>query len=450
MYNKLGCFAQTSQSSEPGKEFNMKTRWIAFLLTAALLAGLASCGSSLEEEGAGTADVASTAAVQTDPETLPDPAPVSVPDPVTKEKLAAIPVANEAMTEDELRKICVDFCVLQGSFQWTPNQDFRYSSSNKDHQFLKGVLYGGLPYTHTSSNLYTFMDYYDEETGVLDVSEVKNAVGQYLGNDCADAVFWGWARVSNTISYVLTDYMVPKYGCLKLGDHVYDETADSFHEQPTKEICQANGAAVMNRSYALMKPADGMVTWNGAGHARMVMENHPVPNGDSYDSAESYVICVEQYSKLDPTLQGEELVQVVGGIRNRYTYADLFRTGYLPIRIAELSGEDPVEKAEVKLEPNKEGTDVTDLESLLDCNLVSNYRLSKVAYSVTDQDGKTIYESQKYCGESSMYGIPMGNVINRSALRRNLTADETYTLTVTALVSTGETLDVFTCPLSLN
>ena len=56
---------------------------------------------------------------------------LSVPKPLTRAEIEALPIASEGMTEDEMRKLCVDFYVLQGSFQWTPNETFMciYSST---------------------------------------------------------------------------------------------------------------------------------------------------------------------------------------------------------------------------------------------------------------------------------------------------------------------------------
>ncbi len=419
---------------------------VSLVLILALLAGLCSCAGTLEEDPAVTET--GTAETLPLPESTGEPID-PVPDRSVREKLAALPVANENMTQEELKQLCVDFCVLQGSFQWTPNYDIRYNPGSKDLVFLRGGLYGGLPYTHASSNLYSFLDYYDDATGVFDVSAFKNSVSSYLGNDCADAVFWGWARVCNKIDYILTVYMTPVHGCLKLGNHTYDETADNFRSQPTKEICGRNGAAEMYRSYALMQKADGMVTWNDEGHARMVVENHPVAEGTSFNGDESYAVFVEQWSRITNTDQNGATVMVEGGIYTRYTYRQLFTTGYLPFRLAEFYGTDPVEKAEVHLEPRAEGAEVKDLESLLDCNLISNYRISKVIYTLTDKaDGTVAYEGHKYGSESTMYGIPMQTVINKSAIRRAVTSGHTYSLDVRVLVSTGETLDLFSCTIT--
>ena len=419
---------------------------LRLLILVSVLAALVSCGGI----PAGTDETAPLpeSAIGTEGAETGDDAPITVrvADRSVRERLAALPIANENMTEDELRQLCVDFCVLQASFQWTPSCTFIYNSAKKSHEFRKNVLYGGLPYTQASSNLYSFLDYYDDETGVFDASSFNGgSLGEILGNDCADAVFWGWARVSNTISYTVTLNMTKANGCLKIGDYVLNEKAIDYSTQYTRSICQDNGREVMYASYALMKTADGMVTWNTEGHARMVVENHPVAEGTSFNGDESYAVFVEQYSKIDPTWQGTRedgaMVQVVGGVNNRYSYANLFASGYLPVTVAELCGADPVEKAEATLDPAPEG-EVT-LDALLKTTLHVNYRLSNVEFSILDEAGSEVYAGHRYATDKKMYKISLNDVIKKKAIDVATENGRTYTFVITALVGNGETLGVF-------
>ena len=137
---------------------------LALFLLLSLVFSLVSCSSGLTEtaETAGETAAEETAASGTE-KFIPA---IRVPDKSVRERLAALPVANENMTEEELRQLCIDFCLLQASFQWTPSANFSYTSTHKSHEFVLNGLYGGLPYTHASSNLYSFLDYYDDETGV--------------------------------------------------------------------------------------------------------------------------------------------------------------------------------------------------------------------------------------------------------------------------------------------
>ena len=84
---------------------------VALFLLFVLVFSLVSCGSGLEKTAEETAEEPVTSQAPAETEKF-IPA-IRVPDKSVREKLAALPVANENMTEDELRQLCVDFCLLQ-------------------------------------------------------------------------------------------------------------------------------------------------------------------------------------------------------------------------------------------------------------------------------------------------------------------------------------------------
>ena len=87
----------------------------------------------------------------------------------------ALPVANENMTEDELRQLAVDAFAANMTFQWTPNKaiTYDYKLTGNVHQvnLEPGIAYSGLAYAtgKSSGMVYKILKYYDLETGVLDV-----------------------------------------------------------------------------------------------------------------------------------------------------------------------------------------------------------------------------------------------------------------------------------------
>ena len=370
---------------------------------------------------------------------------ISVPHPLTKQDLDSLPTATAKMTEDELRDVCVRFFELSGTFQWTPSDSVSYVNLSNTLSFQRGVVYGGLPYTHSSLSIYSFLDHYDEETGVLDTAPYKMAFDGAFGNDCADALFWAWARISNTISFTGTKNMQPARGCLLLGDYRYDTSISSFQRLGgTVKICEENGEQTMFKAYSLLKKADGVVCWNepNGGHAMMVIENETVSNADgTVNGDESRVTVIEQVSSLTPTDQDGVSVLVECGYHNTVTYSDLFsKRGYLPITIAELAGTDPVEKAEAILEVAENA----DFDTLTAAELKTNYRLAKVDFTIQDASGALLYSWVKNGSEDTMYSVRMSDVLSRAAIRRSLKGEGPYTLNITATVGTGETLDVYT------
>ena len=148
------------------------------------------------------------------------------------DRFVNLPIANSSMTTDELRQICVDYVCLSVSFQWIPGQTYEYitGSMNKTMKFEEGQLYGGIPYINKASgNLYRILEYYDKETGVLDLSYFSND-NMVFGTACSGTTGWGWARVINSAKCGWTSGLNVKNGLLRVGPYVYDDRIDIFNK----------------------------------------------------------------------------------------------------------------------------------------------------------------------------------------------------------------------------
>ena len=141
--------------------------------------------------------------------------------------------------------------------------------------------------------------------------------------------------MGSNIQLANTTTMVKSFGYLPVGEYV----SGVLENKMTPDTCKANGIEVMAKAYTGLQKADAVVkrdtTW---GHTMMIVENHPVITADgSIDPAESYVTVLHQTSSymkkeakvFDPAY-GED-VYIIYGIDDKYTYADLFDQGYLPI-----------------------------------------------------------------------------------------------------------------------
>ena len=107
---------------------------LALFIVALMLFVLCACG--------GNTQIPPETTVATEPKVKTD-----VAEPLTWEKILAIPVANDDMTEEELRQICLDALRLQLTFGWTPNVETYYHNSMYEKTFYPGKVYGGIPYT---------------------------------------------------------------------------------------------------------------------------------------------------------------------------------------------------------------------------------------------------------------------------------------------------------------
>ena len=169
---------------------------------------------------------------------------------------------------DALREQVVNYFELQLSFTWTPDKSqLKYKTTNlkgesddedgtvaeKDgvNKLIdKGALYGGIPYqSHGNGNLYRWMEYYDETTGIFYLSQMMqdnggysadgtfNPGSAYFYNQCSNGANWAWMRVCNTgaaqgsASFCVARGMIPVGGFeyFAEGDYEsYDMTTDYF------------------------------------------------------------------------------------------------------------------------------------------------------------------------------------------------------------------------------
>ncbi|MBR7165116.1 MAG: hypothetical protein IKD18_02445, partial [Clostridia bacterium] len=162
------------------------------------------------------------------------------------------PKQNEEFTQS-LREQVVNYFELQTAFTWTPDQSQKkYKTTNLkgeievdegedgtqqkekdgvDKYIDQGALYGGIPYqSHGNGNLYRWMEYYDETTGIFYLSQMMQDNGGYSAdgtfnpgsddfyNQCSNGANWSWMRACNTgfaqgsMSFGVSRGMIPVGG----------------------------------------------------------------------------------------------------------------------------------------------------------------------------------------------------------------------------------------------
>ena len=399
------------------------------LLCVVMLIGLCACGGTTQTP------------VET---TVPAPPKekTNVAEPLTWEKINASPVANDTMTEEELRQICLDTFRLQLTFGWTPSVTTDYNSGMSDKTFYKGQVYGGPPYqSGRFGNIYKWMYFYDEENGMLDLTDGQDTLAK-ICNQCTGGAITGWGRVVNSMNFKDTGAINETSGCLRVGPYTYDESIKYFSQRDTYAICIDNGVVTMWESYAALKPADGIVNFknsadgSSAGHVRMVSAINVVRNSDgSVDGLKSTLTYLDQWAIYHEEMQSNGIpYEVEGGVDVVMTFMDVYNNGYLPFTFAELIGTDPVEKAEASLNVTGDSVKVTDLAR---ATIKSNYIMSDITVSVTDASGKEVYHNDAILFATLM---PYEGLMNVAAPKGELEkyADGSHTVTVSTRVSTGE------------
>ncbi|MBR7165358.1 MAG: hypothetical protein IKD18_03670 [Clostridia bacterium] len=368
------------------------------------------------------------------------PHPVS--DPLTWDRINAIPVANASMSVEQLRQICVDFFSLQVSFPWTPKTQANYEVDSQNHkvEYAVGSLHGGIPYVNLgSNNLYRVMDFYDSATGIYDVSMLE--VNETLaGNACSSSAGIAWGRVINSASLSYTSGHTPKAGFLPLGPYKANleiPTFGSSGNPDVKDILALNDTQTMYESYALLKPADGIVS---GGHVRMAKEPAVVVRNEdgSINGKESYCLFVEQgcYNSSNAHTRTQEdgaSYQIQGNDNAKFYFDELVKS-YLPFTFAEFLGTDPVEPSTVTMSVTGENL---SMKQLLSAEVSSNYIILDAYCTIRDAEGNVVttyaYRQPKhYLKSFKLSSAAPTPIIQKYAKETG------YTIEFSAQLSTGE------------
>lgn len=354
--------------------------------------------------------------------------------------LPAYPSAPaEGATDEEIlahrRQLVVEQMRHHNSVLWTLEEDLPYNldwNSQGIEQdiaagapniiYLKaGRIYRGLPYTHGNNSVHAFQDFFTsvDEKGVYTMSGVTSehftgVAGltptgcSRLGTDCADAVFWAWAHISNSISFKETKNMTRLTGCIPVGDYVCDW---AVYDQSTAVIVEQNGRDVMLESYAKMQPGDGMVFINKniQGHAVMCVGVEVVRNEDgTINSQESKAIILEQQSggEREQTPITDEAtgleVYPLDGIDVEWTFDYLLERAYLPVTCKELIDPSPLPEPAV----NDPLTDVND-KNMFSGTITATRPIASVTLSVYDSNNTKIQEATAYITAQDIPGFSM-------------------------------------------
>ena len=373
-----------------------------------------------------------------------------------------VTVHEEGLTDEEIltqrRDIVEAEMRHMMGMLWTPAEDITYKSGEEYRTLKAGRIYRGMPYSHGSGSGYSWLQFAKDQdaNGVYTVS----IDGKYLtsgdghvaiiSNDCADALFWSWAKVSNSIDFTLTQNMSSFTGCVKVGDYQWDDMGK--FDGSTKPILQENGEQVMFKAYGQLQKGDGMVlyTKSSGGHAVMVCESVVVMDGDQIDGEKSYVRILEQISSnLDDEVtyyeaQLDRECYAACGYDSIWTFNTIYKKGYLPITCKELI--DPAPLAQQKVEDSV--TEHTE-ETMFRGQLTSNYRISHMTYTIYDAEGRAVQQMTCFGQDKSMFVIDLYRFNDFTELDRAQGALDldslpagTYKCVLTCQISTGSIVEV--------
>ena len=373
-----------------------------------------------------------------------------------RERLDAIPIANNSMTSDELRQIVVDYLKLSVSFQWVCDRYLAFSDKPAQ-TFYKGKLYGGIPYINTASgNLYRWLLYYNEETGVMDTTHLAE-IPRLFGTACSGTAGWALHRVVNSAEISWTHSMNVIHGFVPVGPYRYDYSKPiCWTKNPDgkrtlhyscKKICKANGEQIMFESYAMALPAD---CFSSNGHVRLAGEKPVVVRNEdgTIDGEKSTVTLIEQglytvdsYHKRKTEDGTDYLIRGCDG--KAFTFLELFNAGYLVHTFREFLGLDPVEDGKAEF-IQKEAEEGAEPEPLM---LEANYPSSDVFTSLKNEKGEEVHRHVKHACPHFVYRMKATDCLPVEALKE-AREQEGFTVEVKAQLSTGVLYTVYSGPLS--
>ena len=328
-----------------------------------------------------------------------------VPNPMKERPSYVLP---ENPTNRQLRETVVRAMRDMLTIQWSTNKEIRYNKkgavSGKNYYHNPGEIYCGLPYADGQTNLFVWLEHYNMETGELTFDGDGVWLNDYLGNTCAGSLMWAWSTVCNSLTGVYINYnMVPKFGCLPIGDYKFNTSVTTLQDHPTRDICDENGQEKMFECYALIQMGDG-ITSTKTLHTMMSTIDAVVVRDENgkIDGEQSYITLQDQAAGVKDKFREEEhdgkIYNYSGKIAFHAPFNWLWEKAYIPITTAELAGTKTYDKAWV----NFAGAGQTP-DQLTTGVFQSNYPMCLLKVTATDEGGNatrlhTVYFNRKDVG----------------------------------------------------
>ena len=312
-----------------------------------------------------------------------------VPKPMNERPCYALP---ENPTNRQLREMALKAMRDMLTIQWSTPKEIRYNKkgavSGKNYWHNPGDIYCGLPYADGQTNLFAWLEYYNMQTGELEIEGDGVWLNDHLGNTCAGSLMWGWSAVCRSLTGVFINYnMVKKYGVLPIGDYKYNTDITTYYDHKTRDICDENGQEKMFECYAQIQLADG-ITSTTTLHTMMSTIDAVVVRDENgkIDGEKSYITLQDQAAGVKDKFREEEhdglTYNYSGKIAFHAPFNWLWEKAYIPITTAELAGLIPYEKPWV----NFAGAGIT-MEQLLGGIFQSNFPMCVIKLFATDEKG---------------------------------------------------------------
>ncbi|MBP3313734.1 MAG: hypothetical protein J6K84_03655 [Oscillospiraceae bacterium] len=281
-----------------------------------------------------------------------------------------------------------------------------HTDGNTAYSIKGDMIYRGVPYTNGNTSFEGYMMYVTDvdEDGVhyIDTSRfAQPGWGMMLGGSCADAVYWSWSEISDSITVRWASEATTARGLVKVGPWTYHNKNEYMD---THAIIKENGDEIMLESYALTLKGDGLAfqVKNAGAHLAMVAENHVARRPDgTIDPGNSYVIYHDTngwYHDVEATTATGDviLVRTATTVDGKMTYSQLLSNGYLPVTCPELIYPEN-EIGEVVVTDSQAGN--LSVDTLFDGIIECNYYMDYHTMTITDKDGNVVQQAVRHSYE---------------------------------------------------
>ena len=351
-------------------------------------------------------------------------------------------------TVEDLRKTAIRAMKDLLSVQWSTAKNISYNKSGpiseKRFQHKADTTYAGTPYSNGSTGIFQFFEYYDQETGRFWYPGTSTELSRNLGNSCADSLIWAYDTVCTSIKggyYPAT--MVYANGYYPVGDYVYNFEINTYNKLPTGIIIEQNGRNVIMDSYAKVLMGDALVSTSD-NHAMMAIENAHIVMGEdgNIDTAESYIMIQDQRGGSGQGfyehMENGKLIQYSGRTSAKYTFDELYKKTYLPVRPAEFMDADNYQFATVSAIKEK----CNSIEELMEVTVSSNYPIAVINIIICDDYGNETIMERVIFGGNKKEGPPreykLDDLDSLKDYHSGKYANSGSCIKVEVVVSTGE------------
>lgn len=303
--------------------------------------------------------------------------------------------------EGNPRDVVMDYMMKMANVEWTPAENFTIkwkgnAAFGVDLSYKAGTVYKGMPYSETNCTYDLFEQYLSDGNKFKDKTYYYEEV---VGNHCSGSMVMAYQQI---VDLPMTGTLKPTSVRLGILQFPEDENGETLLVRPswekvgdnwmTEDLFKINSKENVYKAYSMLDKSDILYkSVRPAGHTRMVdyVKTEKTLAGD-LNYSRSYIACIEQTNAWDRERPG---VNSTWYIDHKYTFANLYDNGFMPVTLCAFHNGEPLEDAWILFDG--ENTPESVLEYFFG-TVSSNFPLNYVRFTLEDASGKTVRETKAF------------------------------------------------------